>query len=211
MANNVHAETMNTNTNTNTNTPTTITTSETASSNSSPIKDNFTPLQNANKLILSALRSDETSNDADLARRCTSLPAANPVRYIYDDGSNDRIQSDSNGSDGEVPSEGQTKIGANFRSARIEHSHSIPLPSFLSEEARRKVKLSSSMGIFQEVGLVWMTVDSTLYLWSYCEGSNGNPSGDFCSFDGAGASGGQCIVSVGLVRPKKGRLSSLHF
>ena len=82
---------------------------------------------------------------------------------------------------------------------KLEHSHSIPLPSFLSEEVRRRMKISSRMGLLNEAGLVWLSIDSTLYLWAYEDSSGEN---DFCSFDGTGD--GQCIVSVALVRPKKG-------
>ena len=52
------------------------------------------------------------------------------------------------------------------------------------------------------VATVWLTVDSTLYLWCYEGSSSSSGENDFCSFDGT--ADGQCIVSVGLVRPKKG-------
>ena len=62
------------------------------------------------------------------------------------------------------------------------------------------VKIASLSGLLSEAGLVWLSVDNVLYLWSY-EGGD-----DFCSFD---KTHGQCIVSVGIVKPKKGKLEIL--
>ena len=136
----------------------------THAANGTQITDDFTPLQTCNKEIITHLRSDETNPNADLYRRLTSSSPASGY------------------------------FSPNPNTARVEHSHSIPLPSFLNDELA-KVRPTSLMGLLPEVGLAWLSVDSKLFLWCY-DGSD-----DFCSFDGTG---GQCIVSVGLVRPKKG-------
>eukprot|EP00984_Skeletonema_dohrnii_P038704 scaffold42248_cov150-Skeletonema_dohrnii-CCMP3373.AAC.1 len=95
----------------------------------------------------------------------------------------------------------------------LKHDRSIPLPTQLANEAK-KAKLSSLMGLLPEANLVWVTSDDKLFLWSYnstsntFDGKNGwgtssnnnNPiNEDYCSFT---VPSGQCIVSVGLVRPK---------
>lgn len=58
-----------------------------------------------------------------------------------------------------------------------------------------------------QAGLAWMSVDERLYVWSYDAALRGYGGGhddgsaeDFCSY---AVPSGQCIVSVGLVRPKK--------
>ena len=74
------------------------------------------------------------------------------------------------------------------------------------------------MGLLPEGNMVWVSVDDALYLWEYGGGSlNSNKSGN----TGGGGSGnegrekkdfvefkvpsGQCVVSVGIVRPKPGK------
>lgn len=52
------------------------------------------------------------------------------------------------------------------------------------------------MGVFPQIGRVWITIDNKLFLWNYEEGS------DFLSYE----SSSSIIVSVALVRPKRGNL-----
>ncbi len=54
---------------------------------------------------------------------------------------------------------------------------------------------SRQFGLLPEIQRVWITVDNTLYLWNY-----GNPKADYEIYDGMD----QLIVSVGLVKPKRG-------
>lgn len=103
--------------------------------------------------------------------------------------------------------------------ASVVHSRTVPLPSLLAREMST-TRLSSLMGLLPQAGLAWMSVDERLYVWSYDAalrghgggsgwGSSGGSGGgghdegsaeDFCSY---AVPSGQCIVSVGLVRPKK--------
>ena len=104
----------------------------------------------------------------------------------------------------------------------LQHDRSIPLPTQLANEAKH-AKLSSLMGLLPEANLVWVTSDDKLFLWSYNSGNDGSwgnntpkqsfnnnnnnsnissstqNNEDYCSFT---VPSGQCIVSVGLVRPK---------
>jgi hypothetical protein len=66
------------------------------------------------------------------------------------------------------------------------------------------------MGLLPQAGLAWLSVDERLYVWSYDpalrggggDGADGGAGAeDFCSF---AVPSGQCVVSVGLVHPKKG-------
>jgi len=92
--------------------------------------------------------------------------------------------------------------------ASVVHSRTVPLPPLLSRELST-TRLSSLMGLLPEAGLAWLSVDERLYVWSYDaalrggDGGDGGGAGteDFCSF---AVPSGQCVVSVGLVRPKKG-------
>ena len=97
----------------------------------------------------------------------------------------------------------------------LQHDRSTPLPTTLANEAK-KAKSTTLMGIFPEANLVWLSADEKLFLWSY-KSDDGDldrplswgavPSSaldnreDFCSFS---VPSGQCILSVGIVCPKKG-------
>jgi len=99
--------------------------------------------------------------------------------------------------------------------ASVVHSRTVPLPPFLAREMST-TRLSSLMGLLPQAGLAWLSVDERLYVWSYDAALRGHGGGsgwggggaggeegsaeDFCSY---AVPSGQCIVSVGLVRPKK--------
>jgi len=101
----------------------------------------------------------------------------------------------------------------------LNHDRSIPLPAALANEAKI-AQITSAMGIFPEANLVWLSSDDKLFLWSYkshlgegaldtATSAWGSVPGtaslddreDFCSFS---VPNEQCIITVGLVRPKKG-------
>ena len=114
----------------------------------------------------------------------------------------------------------------------LRYEKSIPLPNHLSVEAK-KAQLSSMMGLLPEANLVWLSADEKLFLWSYqatntafsssflnnvssplmttkttttttvggLSQSSNKDKHDYCTFT---VPSGQCIVSVGLVRPKPG-------
>jgi PREDICTED: similar to nuclear pore complex protein nup154 len=48
------------------------------------------------------------------------------------------------------------------------------------------------MGLFTDIGRAWITIDSTLFLWSYDNGS------DVAYYDGLT----EVILSVALIKPK---------
>ena len=92
--------------------------------------------------------------------------------------------------------------------ASVVHSRTVPLPPLLAREMST-TRLSSLMGLLPQAGLAWMSVDERLYVWSYDAALRGYGGGhddgsaeDFCSY---AVPSGQCIVSVGLVRPKKSK------
>ena len=174
-------------------------------------KDDFRPLRDAGKGILRMLRTDETSANSDLYRRIIS--------------STSNSRSNSNGADvetnpahhyffpGSVTTTGKSENNKKFvvddNASTIKHIGTIPLPPEL-EEKRKKVKLSTMMGLFPQGQLAWLTIDDTVYLWSY------NSSLDGTS-DGAADVGmssqtmyhqmdtKQTILSVGLAKPKPGK------
>jgi hypothetical protein len=143
-------------------------------------KDDFRPLQASGKLILKALREDESAPDADLYRRITNTSSASQRdhHYFFDD-------SDS--------SKGAAAL------YQMEHERSVPVPPLLTNQLKT-AKKQSLMGLFPEAQLAWMTVDEKLFLWSSASGSN--PT-DFLNFE---VPSHREIVSVGLVPPKKGAL-----
>jgi nuclear pore complex protein Nup155 len=210
-------------------------------------EDDFTPLQAAGKSILSALRQDESAPDADLYRRITSgssttRPSSSTSssssldipghRYFgMDDMTTTTTSSTAAASATGTPNSGSSRgggtgggknsKGTSFLNMR--HERSVPLPSYLAQQLKA-TKVSTYMGLFPEADLAWMTVDDSLYLWSYT-GTRSNFAGpstaltlvnnnqqhqypnndgtmeDFLSFT---VPTHRPIVSVGLVPPKPG-------
>lgn len=69
----------------------------------------------------------------------------------------------------------------------------IPLPAELVEQFGH-MQSNCQMGLFPEIGRAWLTIDSDIFMWSFEDGS------DLAYFDGLN----ETILSVGLVKPKKG-------
>lgn len=88
----------------------------------------------------------------------------------------------------------------------LNHAASIPLPPYLTNIIK-ETKLSSLMGILPDANMVWVSVDDALYLWEYDSSlvvggrNSGRYKEDFVCFK---VPSGQCVVSVGIVPPKKG-------
>lgn len=105
----------------------------------------------------------------------------------------------------------------------LRHEKSLPLPNHLSIEAK-KAQLSSMMGLLPEAHLVWLSADEKLFLWNYhasttsaatttsfldaptttttttATSTNGHDNKqDYVAYT---VPSGQCIVSVGLIRPQ---------
>jgi len=109
---------------------------------------------------------------------------------------------------GQWSSSSSIAVSSKDRYCTLSHSHSIPLPPYLTN-LLKKTKLSSLMGFLEKGNMVWVSVDDTLYLWEYGHGTGVNSSAgggdrgkkDFVTFK---VPSGHCIVSVGLVKPKPG-------
>lgn len=146
------------------------------------LSNDFYPLTQANASILSALRKDESDPNADLYRRIassnTSMHNSEAHSYTSHNGS-------SNGPD---------------IHHTMQYQQSIPLPPYLTNIVK-ETKLSSLMGILPEGDMVWVSVDDSLYIWEYGSVEKGRKKEDFVCFQ---VPTGQCIVSVGIVRPKPG-------
>lgn len=146
-------------------------------------KDDFVALQSAGKSILNVLRQDESSAHGDLYRRILSTTSTTATTT----------------SSADLPNHHYFSNGA------WNHLQSIPLPAFLQQELS-KAKLSTMMGLFPEAEMAWMTIDDSIYLWTYASGDNSNvntnTSNEFLHFQ---VPSHQPIVSVGLAPPKKGK------
>ena len=189
------------------------------------LSDDFYALKCANRAVFSALRADEDSPNADLHRRIsanaggnghvgTSLDVETTSHCYYK--LSDKIESTELHSDIERSS--NDLVAVNEKSKKhcdylkdvyetFTHTHSIELPPYLVN-AVKETKLSSLMGLLHEARIVWLSVDDILYLWEYSKhpntavGNNGERKrDDFVRFQ---VPSGLCIVSVGLVKPKKG-------
>ena len=108
----------------------------------------------------------------------------------------------------------------------LKYTNSIPIPQSMRQKIEQETKMSSLMGILPQGNMIWISVDDRLFLWEYGReleagtfesGGSGNgngtagaarTSGDFVCFR---VPSGQCVVSVGLVKPKKGMYAMLYF
>lgn len=170
-------------------------------------KDDFTPLQHAGKKILSILRDDESSAHGDLYRRImSSTPAAAAAAAAT---STTTAMGGSGGAGGGGGSPDQDGVPNhhyfqdNDPNVGFRHKHSIPLPPYLQEQLP-KAKVSTTMGLFPQAELAWMTIDDCIYLWAYTRSTGSVPSqSQFLHFK---TPTNQPIISVGLAPPKEGKL-----
>jgi nuclear pore complex protein Nup155 len=173
-------------------------------------KDDYAPLQAAGSAVNAALRADE--QDSNLYRRiCNSSSSSN--------GSHSNV-----GSHAYFPADAAAPLQQEIRTSNavaerlqlppplppppppperiLQHRQSVPLPPLLAQQLAT-VRLHSGMGLLPAAALAWMSVDDKLYLWSY-NTSNVTATAaasSFCSFT---VPSGQCVITVGLVRPKQG-------
>lgn len=151
--------------------------------------DDFAPLQSAGKAVLKVLRKDEASPHGDLYRRILSTPSAPPSASTASSSYADAIPNHHYFADG-----------------KFAHSQSIPLPQFLQDQLS-KAKMATLMGLFPQAQMAWMTIDHTIYLWSYNSGASAGEAAasenEFLYFQ---VPSRQPIVSAGLARPKPGTL-----
>ena len=190
------------------------------------VKNNdFVPLQDAGTMINQALRSDE--ENADLYRKIAwhggmgtnangsmSSSSASHLYFPYDPTTNSTDSSSNNrnkGSSVSVPTPPPPPP-----EQTLQHIQSIPLPTLLSDQFQ-KVRMYSSMGLFlpSSSRLAYMTVDHQLFVWSYEDPMvtfvddpnipTHHASSSSSSIISFSIPSGQCIISVGLVRPKKGK------
>lgn len=176
-------------------------------------RDDFAPLQAAGKAVLEALREDEAAPDADLYKRIVSSGSGSHLYYpslsAQAPGSAPVSESALTAAPSEAKSQPRITVPP---TATMAHQRSVPLPPYLAKELRQ-TRMSSLMGLLPEAELTWMSVDEKLFIWSHASSSVATaglhsaaaaPGMDsFCNFV---IPSGQCVVSVGLVRPKKGRL-----
>jgi Nup133 N terminal like len=195
--------------------------------------DDFHPLYDAGKIILAKLRNDEQKGD--LYRRIMSKTPANATTVATSGpgGASSRSNGTSNGGvaggvgpAGSAADDAASEESNNydpshhyFPNGPVRHSKSIPLPPYLQDLLTTKLKVSTTMGLFPQAEMAWMTIDDTVYLWTYNASfvSSGNvgtgmsatyhPSNHFLEFQ---VPSRQPIISVGLAPPKPGESEGIH-
>jgi len=151
-------------------------------------KDDFAPLQAAGTAMLRCMRDDEAAPDADLYRRISASGVGSHMYY----------SSSSSVDDGTNNASGREGITV---TPTVRHVKSEPLPPLVT----RKIELTRKhtfMGLLPEASLAWVSVDDELFLWPF----QGQP-GSLCSFR---VPSGQSVITVGLARPKKGRVEHVY-
>jgi nuclear pore complex protein Nup155 len=163
------------------------------------LTNDFYPLNQAHNAILTALRADESAPDADLSRRIasSSSTSSDVQGHTY------RALQSASGPNGAAARPEESMPAADVYST-LSHANSIPLPPYLTNVIK-ETKISSLMGILPEGNMVWVSVDGSLYLWEYGSLSGGRKKEDFVCFQ---VPSGQCVVSVGIVKPKPGKCFS---
>jgi nuclear pore complex protein Nup155 len=155
-------------------------------------KDDFAPLRDAGNAVNEALREDELAHDADLYRR---IAGAGPGSHAYFPA--EPLGPDSSALSPTTPTVQPPSLPVPPLTS-LKHIKSVPLPSVIVEK-RQSARSHCLMGLLASASLAWMSVDNQLFLWS-CDRQQ-TTSSTFCSFT---VQSGQCIVSVGVVPPKKG-------
>jgi hypothetical protein len=98
----------------------------------------------------------------------------------------------------------------------IQHMKSVPLPSMIKEQLS-KVRMHTTMGLLSDIHMAYVSIDDKLYLWSYqseifnssiksYENNTTTTTTALSSIISFVVPSGQCVVSVGLVKPKRGKL-----
>ena len=163
--------------------------------------NDFRPLQAAGGMVNAALRADEEDVHSDLYRRIISGNASSPQSHLY-------FPTAATVAAATTTTTNSVEDTAPQAEQVLKHRRSVPLPSLLTEKLST-VKRHSSMGLLPGADLAYLSVDDKLYLWSYqttaTTASTPNSS-SVCSFT---VTSGQCVIAVGLVRPKKGTVVSL--
>ncbi|KAL3922828.1 MAG: hypothetical protein SGILL_001994 [Bacillariaceae sp.] len=185
-------------------------------------QDDFRPLSDAGKGIRSMLRRDEMSTHGDLYRRIISnTPSGSNAHNININGGDAETNpahhyfypTAPNTGSSMASSDNGKKHVVDSKESTIQHLGTIPLPPEL-EEKRKKVKMSTMMGLFPQGRLAWLTIDDTVHMWSYNSSLDGTSDGTA----EAGDSGQvmqyqmptkQSIISVGLAKPKPGQFCCL--
>lgn len=155
-------------------------------------KDDFRPLQDSAHALTEALKKDEASADADLYRRLASgndntmlpqqprssmEPIPQPHAYHYE---------------GKHPK---------TTALTLKHKASRPLPDIL-QQALRQVQRTTFMGVLPALSWGYLTVDHTIYVFSFDLDSEGNPK-VLLSFNNPR---NQSILAAQIVKPRKGTL-----
>lgn len=153
-------------------------------------KDDFRPLQDSAQAVTEALKKDEISSESDLYRRLASgndrsmlpqptggsmEPISQPHAYHY---------------------EGKQ---AKTTALTLKHTASRPLPEFL-QQALQQTQRTSFMGVLPLLGWGYMTVDHTIYVFSFESDSEGKPT-VLLSFAN---SRNQSILAAQAVKVRKG-------
>jgi hypothetical protein len=200
-------------------------------------RNDYAPLQAASEAVLQALRDDENNPDADLYRAMSQSGAGSHLYYrnssaismpaVVAGNDLDPAGNMTNGTAGSPfspapttamnqPTSSTCSIGS-----RIRHVKSVPLPAVLSDMLRKGGFAATFMGLHSEAQMAWLSIDHTVFLWSYGQDSpitsNGAPMpvdfalppeiddvGHSATFVSYTVPSHEPILAVGLVRPLKG-------
>jgi Nup133 N terminal like len=171
--------------------------------------NDFTPLQAVGGMVNAALRADEEDVHSDLYRCIISGNASSPQpqSHLYFPTAATAATAAAAAAAAATTTNSLEDTAPQAEQV-LKHRRSVPLPSLLTEKLST-VKRHSSMGLLPGADLAYLSVDDKLYLWSYqttaTTASTPNSS-SVCSFT---VTSGQCVIAVGLVRPKKGTVVSL--
>ena len=149
-------------------------------------KDDFRPLKDTALAVNAALKADETSPESDLYRRLANSGTASTPQQSY---ASDEAASQPHAYHYEA---GNTTL-------TLKHDSTRPLPAIL-QDAKKRMKRTSFMGVLSALGWAYMTVDNVIYLFSLESNATGAPE-TLLSFDNPRK---QSILAAQLVKPRTG-------
>ena len=149
-------------------------------------KDDFRPLRDMALEVNAALKSDEASPESDLYRRLANSGTSGTVHQSY-------------ASDEAFAQPHAYHYEKSNTTLTLKHDSTRPLPGII-EDAKKRMKRTSFMGVLPALGWAYMTVDDVIYLFSLESDATGSPE-TLLSFENPRK---QSILAAQLVKPRPG-------
>lgn len=151
-------------------------------------KDDFRPLKDTALAVNAALKADETSPESDLYRRLANTGSGGTSQ-----------QQQTYTADEAYAQPHAYHYEKSNTTLTLKHDSTRPLPGLI-EDAKKRMKRTTFMGVLSALGWAYMTVDSVIYIFSLESNTTGAPE-TLLSFENPR---NQSILAAQLVKPRPG-------